>query len=123
MLFTILTELQTPTASYLIEPFEKMITFNVERADKQEMSPEERSQFIRRVLITILESFILVLDKYGLVESISGAAAVTPLGTRVLQHLKDAREFVDILSAAHTRLQAQKPDLPTTSLSPTDSVE
>ncbi len=123
MLFAILGELDTPTANYLIEPFEKMINFKIERADKREMSDEEKSQYIRRILTEILQSFVLVLDRYGLVEAQQGAAAITPFGKRILLHLRDARNFVDILAAAHTRFQDEKPDLTIDSLSSADSVE
>jgi hypothetical protein len=111
MLFGILGELDSPSATYLIEPFEKMITINVERVDNREMTPEEKSQFVTRVLTHILESFMLVLEKYGLVEIDGGVAVVTTLGRRVLMHLRDAKEFVDILSKAHSRLQSSKTDL------------
>lgn len=116
MLFAMLAELDHPSANTLVEPFEKMINFKIEREDGRDMSPEERAGFLRRILGQILASFVHVMDRYGLVESDGeGGASITLLGNRVLLHLKDAREIVDVLAGAHARFQSEIPNLSVTS--------
>lgn len=111
VLLAVLGELNKPTAPYLVEAIQRFTKFNLERHDGQPLNETERAKFIQQILAHILEDFITILEKYGLVEGKETGVALTPLGYRVLLHMKDADDFVTVLTAAHTRLQAEKPNL------------
>jgi hypothetical protein len=111
VLMTVLGELNKPTAAYLIDSVQRFTKFNLERQDGRPLSDDERSMFVRQILGHILEDLITIMEKYDLVEGKEAGVALTPLGHRVLLHMKDATDFVTVLSAAHTRLQSEKPNL------------
>jgi hypothetical protein len=112
MFMAILGELNKPSTVYLVDSIHRMTNFNVERADGQPLDEKDKEAFVHQVLTQILESFVSISEKYGLVEEKGPGVSITPLGQRVLLHLKDASDFVIILTEAHTRLQTEKPRLP-----------
>jgi len=115
ILMTVLGELNKPTAPYLIDSVQRYTKFNLERQDGQPLNENDRNLFVRQILAHLLEDLITILEKYGLVEGKETGIALTPLGHRVLLHMKDASDFVVILTEAHTRLQSEKPNLTATS--------
>jgi hypothetical protein len=112
MLLVILGELNKTTASYLVEAVQRFTRFTVERQDGTPLSEEERDRFVYQILAHILEDFITIMERYELVEGKEAGVSITPLGHRVLLHMKDATDFVTVLTEAHTRLQSERPNLP-----------
>jgi hypothetical protein len=112
ILMVVLGELHKGSAAYLIDAVQRFTKFSLERQDGRPLSEIEKEQFFRQILTHILEDMITVMENYGLVEGKEAEVALTPLGLRVLLHMKDAADFVIVLTAAHTRLQSEKPNLP-----------
>jgi len=110
MLLAILGELNKSTASYLIDAILKITKWNIARSDGKSLNEKDKEKFICQILISILESFVSVMDKYGLVNAKENSLTITDLGRRVLLHMKDAQDFVDVLADVHAKLQNKKSD-------------
>lgn len=109
----LLHELENPNPDheYLIEPLEKALHIKVTADDGGEVSAEERKTYIRHLVGELAEAMIVVGEEYGLLEVVDGTASITPMGRRVLLHLRDASKFVEQMTEAHTRFQKIKPKL------------
>jgi hypothetical protein len=106
MFMILLMELDRPKHKYLVEPLEKAMTFNVTKPDGSPVPLEEATAYKKRMVHSLVETFLIVCIEYGLVTTANQGYHITELGRRVLLHLLDAEKFVTLLVEAHHRFQS-----------------
>jgi hypothetical protein len=104
-----LTELDNPQHEYLIEPLEKCLKYTVTSESGEEFSIDKEKQFIRDLVTGMTDTMVAVSEGYGIIRVKKGGILLTPRGKRILLHLVDASKFVDEMTKAHTKFQANKP--------------
>ena len=106
----LLSELDSPQHEYLIEPLEKALRIKV-TSEGQEITPEQRKEYIRGMVNQFVETTVALCEGYGLMKVKKGGVVITPVGKRVLLHLADAARFVEDMTKAHNKFQISKPKL------------
>lgn len=111
MYFLLLKELDQPEHEYLIDPLVAALRVQV-TAETGEASPQQRENFIRKMMVDLVETFVQISLQYGLMTLPDGKqVALTAEGKRVLMHLADTARFIDEMSKAHAKFQSIKPKL------------
>lgn len=78
------------------------------KAELNGISEDERQRLLRALLRPLVETMILVMQEYGLVEWVEERGyRLTPVGKRVMMHLYDVQVFIDTVARAHIGLQGE----------------
>ena len=80
-LFTLLlSELDHPQHTYLIEPLEKHLTFKVTTEGGEEVSQQQQQVFVHGLVNKFVETTVALSESYGIVEVKEGGVVITPIG-------------------------------------------
>jgi hypothetical protein len=108
-LLTKMTE-SAMTVDMLVPPLQACLVNVQLNHSLDHLSKEDRANFIRGLIVSVIEAMIVVLTEYGLVRSTEPFHhEMTPLGKRLLLHLWDIKLYKDQILEAHQRLRKEIP--------------
>ena len=109
MLMLLMREIDNPKSEHhdLIDFILKFMRIDL-REGAVGISEGERQRVLRGLLRPLVEVMILVMQEYGILESLDNKGfRLTAMGRRVMLHLFDAQKFIDEVARTHQRLQQE----------------